>query len=520
LINDKDKDFLLDGIQNGFRIIEKDSSFVCVEQKNHKSCAEFKREVESELLDQIEQGNYIVANRKPAVVSALAAIPKEDKTVRIIHDGSRPHGQAMNDYAIPEKVKFQTLTDACKIAKPGYWCAKVDLKAAYRSVCIHPDDYNVTGLKWTFESQTEPTYLFDSRLPFGSKVGPSVFHRLSQAIRRCMARRGMQAVVSYLDDFFLAAETKAECQRMLQALIRLLRELGFNISWHKVVGPTQRITFLGVDIDTSDRTLSLGDNKVQQLQQKLQSFANRKRASKRQLQSLCGSLNWASYVVRGGRFFLRRILDSIKGLRQQQHKIRLSSAFHADLQWWLSFLHVFNGTVYFHETPTQHVYVDACNTAAGAFYNGDWFYMPFACDVPAAASLHINFKEVVAAVEAMVRWVRYFKDSNVVIHTDSTVAKAILNKGRSTNPYINCLLRKMAWVCARQNCNVRAVHVSGSINIKADTISRLHEKNKMDLLICLLSRYHRGRVTTVQIDQHMSKAAMWFLIFRWCIGRT
>ena len=64
---------------------------------------------------------------------------------------------------------------------------------------------------------------------------------------------------------------------------------------------------------------------------------------------------------------------------------------------------------------------------------------------------------------------------SVVVHADSTVTKATVNKGRSKNPYINCLLRKMAWHCARLNCNLSAVHVAGSLNVMADTISGLHE---------------------------------------------
>jgi hypothetical protein len=246
----------------------------------------------------------------------------------------------MNDYSGPVSVKFQTLTDACKLAKPGYYCAKVDLQSAYRSICIHPDDYAVTGLKWTFAGDKEPTYLFDSRLPFGSNVGPSIFHRLLQAVRRCMARRGMPSMVAYIDDFFLCAATKEECNDMLLSLIQLLRELGFNISWKKVVGPSQRITFLGVDIDTRDSTLSLGEEKLRVLEQRLAFFKGKRRASKQQLQSLAGSLNWACQAVRGGRFFLRWILDAIKPLRQQRHKTRLTAEFFADLSWWLSFLRV------------------------------------------------------------------------------------------------------------------------------------------------------------------------------------
>ena len=78
------------------------------------------------------------------------------------------------------------------------------------------------------------------------------------------------------------------------------------------------LTFLGVN---------KGKDNLQQLQQQLQHFSARKRASKQQLQSLAGSLNWARQAIRGGRFFLRRILNTLQPLQQQQHKARLSAAF-------------------------------------------------------------------------------------------------------------------------------------------------------------------------------------------------
>ena len=121
-----DKEFLLDGIHQGFRIIDKHSgsSIKPMHQQNHTSAYQHRAQVEKELLDQIQIGHYIIANRKPAVVSTMAAIPKEDGSVRLIHDGSRPIGAAMNDYSQPDTVKFQTLQDACQLAKPFYYCAK------------------------------------------------------------------------------------------------------------------------------------------------------------------------------------------------------------------------------------------------------------------------------------------------------------------------------------------------------------------------------------------------------------
>lgn len=506
LQNDRDCKFLIDGIQNGFRITERDSVFVNVHQKNHPSAMQHKIEVEKELKHQIELGNYVIASKKPTIVSALAAIPKDDGSVRLIHDGSRPVNTAMNDYSIPNAEKFQNLQDACKLAKPYYFMAKIDLQAAYRSVPIHCDDYTATGLQWKFQNMSDPVFIFDTKLPFGSNKGPSHFHRLSQAIRRCMVRRGFNGVVAYIDDFFLAAPTYEECNYWMTVLIRLIRKLGFLISWKKVVGPTQRLTFLGVEIDTTQCTLSLNGEKLEKLHSELKQFKNRKRASKQQLQSIAGKLNWACQAIRGGRFFLRRIIDSIQHLQQQRHKAQLSSEFHADLQWWLSFLHVFNGTVYF-SCDKEHVHIDACNVAAGSFWLGKWNYVVFECDMPKVADLHINYKEMSAVVTAVDNWASLWAGKTVIFHTDSTVTKAAINRGWSRNSYVNSLLRTMAWKCAKLNIKIKAVHVPGCLNVIADTISRLHEPHKIEFLLQLLRRWHHGTAPFSTLSEHMSLRA-------------
>jgi hypothetical protein len=117
------------------------------------------------------------------------------------------------------------------------------------------DDYNATGLEWTFGTSNESCFLFDTRLPFDSNKGPSHFHRLSQAIRRCMVRRGFKGIVAYIDDFFIAANSYNECRYWMVELIRLIRKLGFYVSWKKVVGPMQQLTFFGVQIDTTSCTM-------------------------------------------------------------------------------------------------------------------------------------------------------------------------------------------------------------------------------------------------------------------------
>jgi hypothetical protein len=513
LKDDPDRNFLLEGVANGFRLIDPDSTVKPAETNNHKSAQLHKNKVEKELLVQIEQGNYVIASEKPLIISPIAAIPKDNgDDIRLIHDGSQPVGSSMNDYSTLHSERFQTISDACKIAKKGYWCAKLDLKAAYRSVPVHCNDYKVTGLKWQFKGDKEVTYLFDSRLPFGASSAPSHFHRLSQAIARCMRRRGFQGIVAYIDDFLIAARTYRECNEALHCLIRLVRKLGFCVSWNKVEGPTQQITFLGISIDTRVCTLSLGSEKLQRLKSELLVFTCKKRATKRQLQRLAGLLNWACQCVRGGKFFMRRILDTIRPLRQQYHKARLSSEFQKDVKWWLGFLGTFNGQVYYSEGPVHHVHVDACNAASGMFWAGDWKYSVFEHDMPKADKLHINYKEVCAAVQSVERWADCWGNSQVIIHTDSTTTKAILNKGRSKNAFINGCLRRLFWLSARFNFTVRAIHIPGQINVIPDTISRLHESGKTKLLFQLLNNwFHAGACPPLDVTRHMSQQSFAFM---------
>ena len=156
--------------------------------KKHESAIapQNKPVVERQIKAQIEQDNYIIASKKPAIVSSLGqSVPKADGSTRIIHDGSLPEDLATNDYA----VRYKTTQDACRMAKQGYHCAKLDLKSAYRSMPVHPDNYKATGLAWRFEGDDSDTFLFDARLPFGLACGPSPLSRSSDTIGRIMHKK-------------------------------------------------------------------------------------------------------------------------------------------------------------------------------------------------------------------------------------------------------------------------------------------------------------------------------------------
>ena len=181
----------------------------------------------------------------------------------------------MNSYALIDQVKIQSVREAATHIHPGAYMAKVDLESAYRSVPIHPDDYQSTGLQWTLPGHSNSSWLFDTRLPFGAKQAPGIFHKISQSVWRMMIGRGFLSVFVYLNDWLIIVDTQAECQRALNALLTLLRQLGFSISYSKVEHPTTCLTFLGISIDSVQMTLALPSGKVKELHEILTTFSTK-----------------------------------------------------------------------------------------------------------------------------------------------------------------------------------------------------------------------------------------------------
>ena len=108
--------------------------------------------VDEQIRTEIDNGRYVISEKRPTIISALGAIPKKDSSeVRLIHDCSRPVGASLNELASKDSVKYQTLEEAISLTKPDFYFAKVDLKSAYRSVKIHPSNFHLTGLKWSFQ---------------------------------------------------------------------------------------------------------------------------------------------------------------------------------------------------------------------------------------------------------------------------------------------------------------------------------------------------------------------------------
>jgi hypothetical protein len=64
--------------------------------------------------------------------------------------------------------------------------AKTDLKSAFRLIPIHPDDWNLLGVKWNSQ------YYVDLYLPFGLHSAPYIFNQLFDALEWVLQQKNRQ----------------------------------------------------------------------------------------------------------------------------------------------------------------------------------------------------------------------------------------------------------------------------------------------------------------------------------------
>ena len=74
-------------------------------------------------------------------------------------------------------------------------------------------------------------------------------------------------------------------------------------------------------MDTENQVARLPDDKLLKCLSMIKDFLYRKKVTLKELQSLCGLLNFACQVVLPGRAFLRRLFDLTRGLQKPHHRV-------------------------------------------------------------------------------------------------------------------------------------------------------------------------------------------------------
>jgi hypothetical protein len=320
------------------------------------------------------------------MISPLNSVPKKaSQDRRVICDLSFPSGKSVKDGIDKEiymgqsiDLSYPSVDSLALLLKkigPEAFMFKKDLYKAYRQFKVDPGDIHLLGYRW------KERIFIDLSLVMGARSAAQLCQKVTDAIVHLSPGSNL---VNYLDDI-AGCLHKSEADIAYRKFEVLLDDLGLLESKEKAMAPSSAIEFLGVWFDAPSQTMRVTEDKLIDIGHLLDVWLKKKSASKRDLQSLIGKLQFIAKCVRGSRIFISRLLQTLSTLRKQHHRFRPSSQFKKDLVWWKRFMKVFNGVTLIPDikwsNPDSHFTTDSCLTGGGGFSDQEYFCFEFPQEV-------------------------------------------------------------------------------------------------------------------------------------------
>ena len=479
--------YLLSGFSHGFKI-GYSGPRAPQEFPNLPSAKENPSIIDKNMLKEVSLGHTAGPFLSPPFpnfqVYPIGAIPKKHSSDwRTIFHLSYPKHRptSVNAHIPPEDYSLQYIKvdNAITILQDlGQNCfmSKLDIKAAFRNIPVHPTDWELLGMKW------QGLYFFDMVLPFGLRSAPFLFDQFSSALEWIIQHKlNVPQVIHILDDFFIALPPpRTHCATALCKVLHLFTELDIPIAPGKTFPPSTSLEFMGILLDSHTMEARLPQDKLTRTKHALLQWSLKKSATLRDLQSLIGTLQFACRVIAPGRPFLQRIIHLTKGLKLPHWHIKLNAGFRKDIKMWIEFLEHWNGVSIFLDShisspPELQLFTDASGTLGyGGFLNGLWFQGRWLPEhtLSKQRGISIEWQELFPIYLACVLWAPTWTGKRIRMWCDNQSVVAIINSKHSKSPRVMDLVHAITLLTLAHNFTFSATHIPGLDNAIADSLSR------------------------------------------------
>jgi len=490
-------DTAIDGIRNGVRLQFTGERNRVQHCNNLPSANEQPEAISSDLAKEVSKGRMAGPFAHPPVpnliCSPVGTVPKKDSDeYRRIHHLSWPRGASVNSYISDMPLEYTSFDHAIRMVRrigPGARLAKIDVKSAFRCVAVHPSDRHLLGIQWL------DNYYVDLCLPFGLKSSPALWEQFAEfAEWIATTNLRIRFVCHYVDDFLIGgAPDSDECQRSVDAIVQLFGRLGIPINTDKFAAegaPTTVIKFLGIMINTATQRAYIDEERVQAIRTALDDWLSRKTCTLTELQSLIGTLAFASKVVPAGRSFIRRMIDLTKSVKHKRARrrrepiIQITTEFRRDTNWWRAFISKWNGVgIWLDDDWTEanalQLSTDASLTGYGAVCGNDWLHGRWTHEQLATAKRNsresLPYLELLSLVLAASTFGNRWQGKRVRFHCDCMPVVLALRSGTSPQPAMMSLIRTLLFIAYTHSFTLSATHISSVANSSADVLSRVQD---------------------------------------------
>ena len=478
------RDYVLQLISEGIPIGYDGPTFELISD-NWKSALEHSADVQKFIDKNIKKGSVVgpLQSLPPGYrASPLGAFKKKSSSkIRVIHDLSWPPGKSINDYISGKDCALVYTTvdhaaDLCEFYNEP-WLIKIDLEAAFLSCMVRTQDRHLLGFTWKDDRGTTQYYTM-AALSFGLRSSPKMFNVIAAALQFIMVARGVPYTITrYLDNFLCVCGTYQDAQDALALMLDTCDRSGFSVQPSKTQGPSRSLDFLGINIDTINKQLKLGPDRLDEIRDEVSDWLQRSECTKRELLSVIGKLSFCSRVIHYGSMFTRRLIQLSKKARNLHYRLKLTNQVKADFKWWHMALKDHNGISWFKSSwdlrSSEVMFTDASNLAAGAIYNSGWTVTEFSGKNRWMIQRPIAWRELYAIVLCLAVFGHQMEYKNITMYTDNQAVQCCVNSGTSKDPELMALLRALYYYVTLHSIRYKAYYVSTHDNGPADSISRL-----------------------------------------------
>ena len=492
---------IVDGFKEGFDLGYRGPWDVQITSNNLKFVIGNEAELWDKMVNEVKSRRFAGPYRnipfEHYIQSPIGLVPKDGgtKTRLIFHLSYPKDGETSVNFHTPKELStvtykdFEAAVKLCILNGKGCAAGKSDFSAAFRHLPLAKKFWKLLVMKAKCPEDKNWYYFIDKCLPFGSSRSCALFQAFSDCIAHIMQVKTGHENVNYLDDFFFVAMLKLMCDAQIQRFLNLCQFINFPVSLAKTEWGTTRIVFLGLLIDTMMQKIFVPHEKVQAAKLLIEHILNKRSLTKRQLQQVCGFLNFLGKAIVPGRAFTRRLYAHENKVDRVHLHIHITQEMRLDLECWYAFL--CHPSVYSQDfadfQETNAIFTNFATDASknsplgvGGICGTDWFVQQWDEDFIINFDPSIAYLELFGVTVAASLWLNNFRNKSIIIHCDNQSVVHMINKNMSSCKNCMVLLRFLILHCLCCNVKIVAWYVRSKDNLFPDLLSRLRYREFCD----------------------------------------
>jgi hypothetical protein len=421
--------------------------------------------------------------------SPLGTIPKTFGSLerRIVQDLSFPRDDpnipSVNSQIDIENFRcdWGTFNDVRSIvidAPDGTEAATLDVDAAFRCCPILPSQQRNFIVRWN------DSYFIDHNVPFGGTSSGGVFGRVADAKSAILKSKDLGPSKNWVDDFvffrfpLFPGIDPPLFSYALSDIYTLADHLGWPWKLSKTRPFASEFKYLGFTWDLVAKTVQIPEPKKIRYLAKLESWVVGLKFSRKETESVLGTLVHCSLAVPDGRSrlpSLSRFAASFNFSSSSFIRKTPNSSVMSDIAWWRTHLSAsFCGSLLSKppETSLIELWVDASTSwGIGIIFNGEWDAWKLRAGWDKDGR-NIGWAEIVAIELGLLFAVhRGFSDIHFLVRSDNQGVIHAIRGGKSRSPEQNLVLQRITLLLSHYKIWISSLYVPSVDNL-ADGPSR------------------------------------------------